>query len=106
MELEITWSRVIRIWWSFFWRNLICIVVTMLIGMVFGFIVGFIMGAMGFPPRVIMFVTGPIGLVMGLAISVVPLKLILGEDYGEFRLVLLAKQEQPQVAPMAPQVTQ
>ena len=100
MELEITWNRVLRVWWSYLWRNLICIVVGMLLGMVFGFIVGFIMGAMGFPPRVIVFVTAPIGFVMGLAISIVPMKMILGKDYGEFRLVLLANQAEPQAVPV------
>jgi len=106
MELEITWSRVIRIWWSYLWRNLLCIVIGMLLGMVFGFIVGFIMGAMGFSPRAIMFVTAPIGFVLGLGLSVVPMKLILGKDYGEFRLVLLAKQEQPRPTPVMPQAAQ
>lgn len=100
MELEITWNRILRVWWSYLWRNLICIVVGMLLGMVVGFIVGFIMGAMGLPPRVIMCVTAPIGFVIGLAISVVPMKMILGKDYGEFRLVLLAKQAEPQAVPV------
>jgi hypothetical protein len=68
-------------------------VVAMLIGMVIGGIIGFVLGAMGVPIRVIQIIVAPFGFVMGLAISVVPLKLILGKDFGEFRLVLLAKQQ-------------
>lgn len=93
MELEITWGRAVRIWWSYLWRNLIAIVAAMLIGMVVGAIIGFILGSMGFPLRVIQIIVAPFGLVIGLAISVVPLKMILGKDFGEFRLVLLAKQQ-------------
>ncbi len=91
MELKITWKRVLRVWWSYLWRNLICIVVGTLLGVAIAFIVSFIVGAMGFHPRVIMFVIAPIGFVIGLATSVVPMKMILGKDYGEFRLVLVAQ---------------
>lgn len=105
MELEITWNRAIRVWWSYLWRNLIAIVVAMIIGMILGFIIGFIMGAMGFPILAIQIVTAPLGFVIGLGISVVPMKMILGKDFGEFRLVLLAKQ--PTTIPSAtPQVIQ
>ena len=91
MELEITWRRAARIWLSYLWRNLIAIVVAMLLGIIAGGIVGFIMGALGFDGRTIQFVVAPLGGVMGLLISIVPMKLILGKDFGEFRLVLLAK---------------
>ena len=74
------------------WRNLIAIIVAMIIGMIVGAVIGFILGAIGFSVRTIQIVVAPIGFVMGLAISVVPLKMILGKDFGEFRLVLLAKQ--------------
>jgi hypothetical protein len=92
MELEITCSRVIRVWWSYLWRNLIAILVSMIVGFIVGFIIGFIMGAMGFSIMAIQLVTAPLGFVIGLAISIVPMKMILGKDFGEFRLVLLAKQ--------------
>ncbi len=106
MELEITWSRAVRVWWSYLWRNLIAIVVAMIIGMVIGAIIGFILGAMGVPVRTIQILVAPIGFVIGLAISIVPLKMILGKDFGEFRLVLLAKQPQATPPSSAPEVIQ
>jgi hypothetical protein len=106
MELEITWSRVLRIWWSYLWRNLIAILVTVLIAGVLGFIIGFIMGAMGITVSVIKLVTAPIGFAIGLVISVVPMKLILGKDFGEFQLVLLANQPSAATATTSPPVTQ
>lgn len=94
MELEITWSRAVRVWWSYLWRNLFAIAVAMLIGMVVGGVIGFILGMMGVSIRTIQIVVAPIGFVLGVAISIVPIKMILGKDFGEFRLVLLAKQLQ------------
>ena len=106
MELEITWNRAIRIWWSYLWRNLIAIVVAMIIVMILGFIIGFIMGAMGFPILTIQLVTAPLGFLLGLGISVVPMKMILGKDFGEFRLVLLAKEPSATVPSATSQVIQ
>ena len=89
MELEVTWKRAVKVWWSYFWRNIIAIIVAMLIGVVVGFIIGFILGAMGVSTQTIQFITAPIGMIIGLLISIMPIKMILAKDYGEFRLVLL-----------------
>ena len=91
MELEITWKRATLVWWSFVWRNLIAIVIAMLVGGIFGFIIGSILGMFGVSTETIQFVVTPIGVVIGLLISIIPLKMILGKDFGEFRLVLLHK---------------
>ncbi len=91
MELEVTWGRAVRVWWSYFWRNLITLVVTMIIGAVIGAVLGFAMGAAGVPIQTIQIISVVVGLVLGLGMSVVPMKLILGKDFGEFRLVLMSK---------------
>lgn len=90
MELEITWSRALRIWWAFLWRNLIAIVGAVFLGALIGGILGAIMGAAGASAHTIRTVTTLIGGIVGLGISVIPIKLILGRSYGEFRLVLLS----------------
>jgi hypothetical protein len=105
MELEITWRRAARIWLSYLWRNLIAIVVATLIGMIAGGIIGFIMGGLGFEVRTIQLVVAPLGGVIGLLISIVPMKIILGNDFGEFRLVLLAK-DSAQSLPVEPRQTE
>lgn len=91
MELEITWKRCFRIWWSYVWRNLIAVVVSMIAGGMLGFVLGLILGIAGFSVETIKIVVTPIGFVLGLLISVVPMKMILGKDFGEFRLVLIEK---------------
>ena len=93
MELEITWKRCFRVWWSYVWRNLIAIVVSMIAGGILGFGLGLILGIAGFSVETIQIVVTPIGFILGLLISVVPMKMILGKDFGEFRLVLLQKSQ-------------
>lgn len=89
MELEITWGRTIRVWWSLLWRNLIAIVLAIILGAITGAIIGIVLGMMGVPLNTIRIICAPVGFVIGLAVSIVPLKMILGKDYGEFKLVLL-----------------
>ncbi|MDO8328853.1 MAG: hypothetical protein Q7T36_00075 [Fluviicoccus sp.] len=91
MEVEITWGRVFRIWWAYLWRNLIAIIAAMIIGGIIGGILGAILGAMGVSLSTIQMIAGPIGLICGLMISVFPIKMILGKDFGDFRLVLIRK---------------
>lgn len=89
MELNVTWNRAIRVWWSLAWRNLIAILASMVLGAIVGFIVGMILGSFGASVHTIQWVTAPLGAILGLVISIIPIKMILGKDFGEFRLVLL-----------------
>ena len=92
MELEISWKRTIKIWWAYVWRNLIAIVISFFLGWILGFILGSILGFLGVPIRTIQLIISPIGGILGLLISIIPMKMILGKDFGEFRLVLLKKE--------------
>jgi hypothetical protein len=92
MEVEITWARVVRVWWAYLWRNLIVIILGAIAGGIVGFILGFILGAMGIATSTIQLVTAPLGGLIGLALSVIPMKMILGKDFGPFRLVLVSKE--------------
>jgi hypothetical protein len=89
MELEVTWKRATKVWWSYLWRNLIAIVAAMVIGGIIGAIFGFVLGALGISTETIQIVVMPIGAIIGLLISIIPIKMILNKDFGEFRLVLV-----------------
>lgn len=89
MELEVTWKRAIKVWWAYFWRNLLAILAGMVIGAILGAVIGFILGALGVSIETIRMVTMPIGFALGLVISIIPIKMILNKDFGEFKLVLL-----------------
>jgi hypothetical protein len=91
MELEVTWNRAICVWWSYLWRSIIAASLGMVFALVICVIVAIVGLTLGLPSLAIQSVGLVLGIVNGLAISVVPIKLILGKDYGEFRLVLLSK---------------
>lgn len=93
MELEITWGRVVKVWWSYLWRNLLAIIGAMLIGGILGGILGFILGAMSVSVENIKLITAPIGGIIGLLISIIPMKMILGKNFGEFRLVMIKNEK-------------
>jgi len=92
MELDITWSRTIKVWWAYFWRSLIAVIAAVIVGAIVGFILGFIMGAMRVDPDTIQYVASPIGAIIGIGFSIIPMKMILGKDFGQFRLVLVSKE--------------
>lgn len=89
MELEVTWKRTTKVWWSYLWRNILAIIGAMIIGGIVGGIFGFILGMLGASTETVQLVVAPIGFIIGIAISIVPIKMILGKDFGEFRLVLI-----------------
>jgi hypothetical protein len=95
MELEITWGRTLHVWWAYLWRNLIAMVVGALLGAVVGAGLGFVLGVAGVAPDVIRRLSFVIGLALGLVVSIVPIRMVLGKDFGEFRLVLLANTTSP-----------
>ena len=92
MELEVTWGRTAKVWWAFFWRGMVALIAAAVAVMILGGIIGFILSLLGASLQTAQLVMLPISFVIGLAVSIVPMKLILGKDFGEFRLVLLQKE--------------
>ncbi len=89
MELEVTWVRAIKVWWAYAWRNFLAIIVSVVVATILGFIAGLVMGAAGANPSTIKAVTFPLGFIAGVAVSIIPIKMILGKNFGEFKLVLV-----------------
>jgi hypothetical protein len=50
-----------------------------------------VMRALGVPETTFQFVVVLMGVVISIGFSILPMKLILGKDFGKFRLVLIAK---------------
>lgn len=89
-ELEITWLRATKIWWSLIWRGL-------LYGLLFGILISIPLSmataALGLDQvqaeRVIQNITGACGLLLGIWV----LKIVLGKKYSDFRIVLVPSDE-------------
>jgi len=95
MELDITWNRAAKVWLAYFWRHLIAIICSVPIGFVLGGIIGLILGRLGVSADTIKIVAGPLGFVIFILASIIPAKLILGKNFGEFRLVLVMNSPEP-----------
>lgn len=93
MELEVTWGRTIKVWWAYFWRSLIAAFFALLFSGLLGFVLGIVLYAAGVSPENGRIYGGILGGVVGLLFSIIPMKYILGKDFGEFKLVLLKKEE-------------
>jgi hypothetical protein len=85
-ELEITWPRILRIWWLMVWRGLIGGVV---LGFIIGFVIGFIGAMLGFPEKEIIIFNVILGLLWGFAWAMVVTRMALRKRYADFRLVLV-----------------
>lgn len=94
MELEVTWNRAVFVWWAYLWRSVIAVVAGMVAAGIVGAVGGVVLGILGVSVRTIQEIMLPVGIAIGLIFSIIPIKMILGKDFGEFRLVLLGKEEQ------------
>ncbi|PID77666.1 MAG: hypothetical protein CSB24_00275 [Deltaproteobacteria bacterium] len=93
MELEATWMRAVKVWWSFFWRKTIALIVGITLGTIIVILIGLVLRVSGASDEIIHLtirsIGMPIGVIIGFLASIVCIKMILGKDFGEFRLILL-----------------
>lgn len=98
--LPVTTGRVLRVWWAYFWRSIVALmamfVVILLSSIAFGVIFSLAMPLLGLgmdTAHGLSQLMGTLfGLLAGVLASIIPLWLILGKDFGEFRLALITYQ--------------
>jgi len=86
VEVEATWWRVAKVWWSLFWRG---ILFGMLAGFVLGFIIGFVATIVGIDKTIIRPLCGIAGAAAGIPVGLLVVKKVLQNRYGDFRIALL-----------------
>ncbi|MGO9828534.1 MAG: hypothetical protein ACLPJH_00215 [Myxococcaceae bacterium] len=98
MELKNTWSRVFRVWWGLAWRALLVLALFYLVALVVAFVVGGVLFFLQIPTTKIQMIGSEMGrIVLYLSlfpVTFLPLWMILGENVGGFRVVLVAQPEQ------------
>ena len=98
-ELAPSWSRITQVWWALTWRSGVAMLISLLVGALLGGVASLVFRAAGSPPQISSGFAQLLGASLGLVGSIVPVKLIVGKNFGEFRLVLLAPRPQPPEAP-------
>ena len=84
-KLEVTWWRVIRIWWAWAWRYILYIVV---ISFPLGFTIGLVAGMTGYG-HLAESIGNIVSALMGIPLSIWVLKVILEKQYSDFQIMLV-----------------
>jgi hypothetical protein len=86
--VEVTWKRVIKVWWSFIWRGTLFGFIG---GFIVGFIIGLIAGVAGGDSNTIGRLAQIGGGIIGIPIGIVVMRIVLRKQYSDFRIALIAK---------------
>jgi hypothetical protein len=89
-ELEITWLRALKIWWSIVWRTMLY---SILFSILAGIPIAISTAALGFDEAVALQVGRLIGLVIGFIVAVWVVKIVLGKSFSDFRIALVPSDE-------------
>lgn len=89
-ELEVTWMRAFKVWWSLTWR---IIVYSMIFGIVIGMPLGLAAAALGIGQGQASVILQNLATVIGLILGIWILKVVLTKSYSDFRIVLVPSDE-------------
>jgi hypothetical protein len=89
VELDVTWGRLVHVWWALIWRNLVASLGAGVVGGLLGGIIGAVSALAGMRSSQVVFVTLPIGLAIGFVASLLGIKWLLRSKLGDFRIALV-----------------
>jgi hypothetical protein len=89
-ELEVTWARTMQVWWAFFWRSVVYIMVP---AFFLGAIVGTVLAVRDVPLEPHAWKLQLAGGAIGLFVGIWLIRVILSKTYSGFRIALVAVPE-------------
>ncbi len=89
-EIDVTWGRATKVWWSLAWRSLLLPGVA---GFVVGFIIGIVGAIVGASPETVSAISFFAGVGVGVPMVIWIVKLILSKNYSDFRVALVPRTE-------------
>ena len=93
MELDVTWQRLVRIWWAWLWRSLLATALAAVLTYLSGLWIGFLAGLLKLPIELATLLSTVAAFIIAVGLSIFPLWQVLSRDFGEFRLILQAKRQ-------------
>ena len=88
-EIEVTWLRAARIWWSLVWRGMLF---SMLAGMAAGAILGLVFGFLGQTDNLEQYAE-VVGIAVSIPVGIWVVKTVLTIQFRHYRIVLLPSNE-------------
>jgi hypothetical protein len=99
--LEVTKSRLIKIWWAFLWRFSLSVLAAVICSFIIGAVIGGVLGTVihfsgydiaNFSAQLEM--TGyVIGILVYLAFTIIPVYYLLNKKFGDFSLILVKNED-------------
>ena len=86
-EVELTWGRTIKVWWSLMWRGWLFAFIA---AFIVGIIVAIVRAIIGFDQGTGVLVSTLGGFLIGLLIGMWVVKIILNKKYSDFRIALVS----------------
>ncbi|MBV8313498.1 MAG: hypothetical protein JOZ53_00930 [Planctomycetaceae bacterium] len=88
-NVEITWGRATKVWWSLTWRWSLFVVIT---GFISGFVIGFLKSAAGASNQTIetvKIVANWTGVFLGIPVYIWVVRSVLRKSWSDFRIALV-----------------
>ncbi len=89
-ELEVTWLRSIKVWWSITWR---VVIYSLALGFIVSMPLGLAAAALELDVSLARWLTQTAGMLCGFFIAVWVIKIVLGKHYSDFRIILVPSDE-------------
>ena len=87
-QLEVTWGRVLRVWWLIFWRSTLGATV---FGAIIGFVFGFVVAFTGLPRGLITTVSPILGAIIAIFWAMLVVRMALRKTYSDFQIMLVPR---------------
>jgi hypothetical protein len=100
-ELPVTWGRAARVYWAFFWRGVVFLIVPLA---VVGFFFGIALAGNGIAPEKHLWKLQTVLFPLSVLVAIWIMKDILASPMGKFRIVLVSTESsaQPSLPPDVP----
>lgn len=89
MEITPGWKQIIRIWWALTWRNICAIFLATCLIFFLTYIATVALGLLGVSESIVYILMLTVGALVGLGISIFPIRMLVGKNLGEFRLTII-----------------
>lgn len=88
-EIDVTWSRATRVWWSIVWRSFLF---SVLAGAAGGLVLGIVLGVAGQAEGIQKY-GQLVGILLGIPVGIWVVKTVLTKQFRRFRIVLVPSDE-------------
>lgn len=88
--IDIQWKHIVQIWRTYIWMTIVVCAANLVVGGLIGVVVGVVGSIASISHEIVRYTAMTLGATIGLCSTLLPIKWLLGRDFGDFRLVLIS----------------